>query len=425
MKIRTEEIIGGLVNASLVSYALILNPTIVSGGIDPNLFGALMTTTILVTIIFTIVNGLYANVPFVQSVYMGENAFFAFVMVASLKIPYNDALGVVFWSGIIFFIITIIGLRKRFGQSIPRELSLTWGFAVAVFLLYLALSDAGIFLPSNTGLPTIPGDYKSPTVITFFILAAVIIFLYRYLPQALKGASLIVSIIIALILVPFIFNTSYPSFNFGIADPTNVILKVDFINSWKWAPFILIFLLVELVDVTGTLKALVTPFKLKNEEEVIEKVMRVEGVSTAVGALLGQPTVGTYIESAGAVTAGARTGIASIITGLIFIPVLFFAPFLSKLPFSILLWATSPALATVSGFILYKVVQEIDFKNEPASSILLLLTFPGIFSGNLLLAFAIPMASIFGYEYLVKKKLSLASLVVSIIGLIILGLYHY
>jgi Permeases len=145
MKIRTEEIIGGLVNASLVSYALILNPTIVSGGIDPNLFGALMTTTILVTIIFTIVNGLYANVPFVQSVYMGENAFFAFVMVASLKIPYNDALGVVFWSGIIFFIITIIGLRKRFGQSIPRELSLTWGFAVAVFLLYLALSDAGIF----------------------------------------------------------------------------------------------------------------------------------------------------------------------------------------------------------------------------------------------------------------------------------------
>jgi Permeases len=300
------------------------------------------------------------------------------------------------------------------------------------------------FLPSNTGLPTIPGDYKSPTVITFFILAAVIIFLYRYLPQALKGASLIVSIIIALILVPFIFNTSYPSFNFGIADPTNVILKVDFINSWKWAPFILIFLLVELVDVTGTLKALVTifllvelvdvtgtlkalvtPFKLKNEEEVIEKVMRVEGVSTAVGALLGQPTVGTYIESAGAVTAGARTGIASIITGLIFIPVLFFAPFLSKLPFSILLWATSPALATVSGFILYKVVQEIDFKNEPASSILLLLTFPGIFSGNLLLAFAIPMASIFGYEYLVKKKLSLASLVVSIIGLIILGLYHY
>jgi len=283
----------------------------------------------------------------------------------------------------------------------------------------------GFFLPSNTGLPTIPGDYKSPTVITFFILAAVIIFLYRYLPQALKGASLIVSIIIALILVPFIFNTSYPSFNFGIADPTNVILKVDFINSWKWAPFILIFLLVELVDVTGTLKALVTPFKLKNEEEVIEKVMRVEGVSTAVGALLGQPTVGTYIESAGAVTAGARTGIASIITGLIFIPVLFFAPFLSKLPFSILLWATSPALATVSGFILYKVVQEIDFKNEPASSILLLLTFPGIFSGNLLLAFAIPMASIFGYEYLVKKKLSLASLVVSIIGLIILGLYHY
>jgi len=129
------------------------------------------------------------------------------------------------------------------------------------------------------------------------------------------------------LIAPMISNTAYPILNFGIEDPSKVILILNFADALNYLHLILIFLLIELVDVTGTLKALVTPMKLDNEERVIEKVMHVEGVSTSVGALLGQPTVGTYIESAGAVSVGAKSGNASIVTAIAFLPVLFLTPF--------------------------------------------------------------------------------------------------
>lgn len=126
MNVAKEDVLGGLVNAALLMYALILSPTIIAGGVGAEFLGALMTTTIIVTILFTFANGVYANVPFAQSVYMGENAFFAFSMVGA-GIPFATALGIVFWAGILFFLISISGLRKRFGQSIPKNLSLGMG----------------------------------------------------------------------------------------------------------------------------------------------------------------------------------------------------------------------------------------------------------------------------------------------------------
>ncbi|VVB93821.1 Permease family protein [uncultured archaeon] len=425
MNISKQDVLGGLVNAALLMYALILSPTIIAGGVGVEFFGALMTTTIIVTIIFTLANGIYANVPFAQSVYMGENAFFAFSLVGA-GIPFATALGIVFWAGVLFLIISISGLRKRFGQAIPKNLSLIWGFAVAVFLLYLAFFDAGLFKANAvSGMPTLPADYKTLSVIAFFFLVILIAFLYKKLPEAIKGLAILASIILALIMAPAVFNISYPALNFGIEDPSKIVFILNFADAFNYIHLIIIFLLIELVDVTGTLKALVTPLRLENEEEVINKVMHVEGVSTAVGALIGQPTVGTYIESAGALAAGARTGMASIITAIVFIPLLFLTPFFSQLPFWLLTWATAPALAAVSGFILVKVLQEIDFKEDPGNVFLILSTFPGIFAGNLLMAFVLPMITLAGLDYFTEKKISSVNLIISLFGLVTLALYHY
>jgi len=422
------EILGGIVNAALISYALILNPAIVSNAGMP--FGALMTTTIIITIIFTFLVGIYAKVPFVQSVYMGENAFFAFVVVLTYNIHWTIALGIVFWSGVIFAIVTLSGLRKKLAVRIPKELSLAWGSAVSFFLLYLALANAGVFVKNpNPGLPTVPVSFISLPVLTFFLLTALIIILYNVLPQQIRGIGMLISIIIALIVGPYVYNISYPPLNLGFEDPSPIIGQIKFIvdpsQILSYISLIIIFFLVAFVDVTGTLKALVTPLKLQNEEDVIEKVMRVEGFSIIGGSYLGQPTVGTYIESGGAVAAGAKTGIASIITSIVLIPTIFLAPFFSKLPVPFLLWATAPALAAVSGFILIKVFSEIDFKSNPSATILVLMTLPGVLSGNLLLAFTLPMASIAAYEYFVKKKISIVSVIITLLGLLILGIYHY
>ncbi len=425
MKFSKEDIVGGLLNAALLLYALILSPSIIAQGVGQDYFGALMTTTIIVTIIFTFVNGIYANVPFAQSVYMGENAFFAFGLVGA-GIPFPTALGIVFWAGVLFLIISVSGLRKKFARAIPRNLSLVWGFAVAVFLLYLAFFDAGLFKASSVpGMPTLPANYNSLSVLSFFILAILVVFLYKKLPEAIKGVAMLVSIAMALIIAPVIFNTAYPAVNFGIEDPSKVIFILNFVEAFNYLHLILIFLLIELVDVTGTLKALLAPMKLDDEEKVIEKVMHVEGVSTSVGALFGQPTVGTYIESAGAVSVGARTGNASIVTAIAFFPVLFITPFFSKLPLELLLWATAPALAAVSGYILVKVLKEMDFHKEQGNAILLLLTFPGIFGGNLLIAFVLPLIAMAGYEYFTEKKARMSTMILSLIGLITLYLYHF
>lgn len=425
----STEILGGLVNAALISYAIILNPAIVSATGMP--LAALMTTTIIVTVIFTFLVGLYARVPFIQSVYMGENAFFAFVVVLAQRIPWEIALGIVLWSGVIFAIITFSGLRKRLAMHIPKELGLAWGATVSFFLLYLALANAGVFMKNPApGLPTIPANFiTNSAVATFFLLSILIILLYKILPVQIKGIGMLISIIVALALGPYVYGIQYPSFSLGYEDPSPIIGKVFdsniLINAWQHAALIIIFFLIAFVDVTGTLKALVTPLKLNNEEEVIEKVMRVEGFSIIGGSILGQPTVGTYIESGGALAAGARTGIASIITALVLIPTLFIVPFFSHLPPSFLLWATAPALAAVSGFILMKVFQEVDFKQYPQNALLILIGFPGVISGNLLLGFALPMASIAGFEYIVKRKLTVPSIIISLIGLLIIFLYHY
>ena len=425
MKFLKEDIVGGLLNAALLMYALILSPSIIAQGVGQDYFGALMTTTIIVTIIFTFANGIYAHVPFAQSVYMGENAFFAFGLVGA-GIPFPTALGIVFWAGVLFLIISVSGLRKKFGEAIPRNLSLVWGFAVAVFLLYLAFFDAGLFKASAVpGMPTLPANYNTLSVLSFFILGVLIILLYKKLPEAIKGVSMLASIALALLIAPMISNTAYPILNFGIEDPSKVILILNFADALNYLHLILIFLLIELVDVTGTLKALVTPMKLDNEERVIEKVMHVEGVSTSVGALLGQPTVGTYIESAGAVSVGAKSGNASIVTAIAFLPVLFLTPFFSKLPLQLLLWATAPALAAVSGFILVRVLKEIDFQKNPGNAFLLILTFPGIFGGNLLIAFVLPMIALAGYDYLTENKFNKPTIILSLIGLITLYLYHF
>ena len=424
MHISKEDMLGGLLNAALLMYAMILSPTIIAGGVGKEFFGALMTTTIIVTIIFTLANGIYAKVPFAQSVYMGENAFFAFSLVGA-GIPFATALGIVFWAGILFFFFSVSGLRARFGQAIPKNLSLIWGFAVAAFLLYLAFSDAGLIKGNTAGLPTVPANYRDPSVISFFILSIFMVVLYRKLPEAIKGITILVSIALALIIAPVIFKISYPAFNFGIDDPSKVIFILNFVDAWRYAHLILIFLLIELVDVTGTLKALLAPMNRDDEDKVIERVMHVEGLSTAVGAFFGQPTVGTYIESAGAVAVGARTGMASVVTAIVFIPVLFITPFFSQLPLQVLLWATAPALAAVAAFILMKVMQEIDFRAEPENAILLLFTFPGIFSGNLLIAFVLPMITLAGYQYFTEKKVGIPNLILSLIGLATLVLYHF
>lgn len=418
------EVLGGAINAALLAYALILSPTIVAASGMP--FGALMTTTIIVTILFTLANGIYGGVPFAQSVYMGENAFFAFALVKIGAIPWQVALGIVFWAGVLFFMITASGLRKRFATKIPRELALTWGFAVATFLLYLSASNAGLFAKNpSEGLPTVPGDYRKSGVIAFFLLIGIIAVLYRKLPTQVKSIGILISIVVALAVGPSIFGVQLPKAGFGIEDPTPIVFQLDPIEAWKYAHLIVIFLLIEFVDVTGTLKALVTPMRLSNEEQVIERVMRVEGVSTAVGALVGQPTVGTYIESGGAVAAGARTGIASIVTALLFIPVMFVTPFFKELPFWFLLWVTAPALAAVSCFILAKVLREVNLAENPAVSVLILLALVGVLAGNLLLAFVLPMVTMAGYQWAVKGKVDAGSLTISILGLIILGVYHY
>ncbi|HLB69554.1 MAG TPA: hypothetical protein VJJ51_00765 [Candidatus Methanoperedens sp.] len=121
---------------------------------------------------------------------------------------------------------------------------------------------------------------------------------------------------------------------------------------------------------------------------------------------------------------GARTGMASVITAAVFIPVLFITPFFGKLPFWLLLWATAPALAAVSGYILVKVLQEIDFR-IPGNVFLLILTLPGIFSGNLLIAFVLPMIALSGLEYLTEGKARASDLIISLIGLVTLALYHF
>ncbi|HOU54857.1 MAG TPA: NCS2 family permease [Myxococcota bacterium] len=327
-----REVIGGVTTFLTMVYIVVVNPAILESAGIPR--GASMTATVLTAAIGTLAMGIFANRPFAIAPYMGENAFVAFTVVKVLGFSWQTALAGVFLGGVLFTLLTLSGLRKAMAEAIPASLKAAFTAGIGLFLAFIGLHETGIVALGTLGAPVRLGDLSRPEVLvaigTFLAMGALQI---RRVPGALLwGILLGTGVAMALGVAPL------PDRVVGLPpSPAPILLQMDFRGALSvgFLNVLLVMFVMDFVDTLGTLLGVSDRAGLLDAQgnlPGIERPMLVDALSTVLAACLGTTTAGAYIESAAGVEAGARTGLASVVTGSLFLLALFLAPLFTAVP---------------------------------------------------------------------------------------------
>ena len=352
--VRTE-IIAGITTFMTMAYIIFVNPDILSTtGMDK---GAVMTATIVSAGLTTILMGLMTNYPFALASGMGLNAFFA--VVVAPQYGWQAALGAVFISGIVFIILSVTGAIGYIDAAVPTTLKRAVAAGIGLFIAYIGLQSGGIIV-SDEATQVALGDLTQPGPLLTLIGILIISVL---MARRVRGAILI-GILLTTVVSFFMGIKELPS---GIGDifglPASlapIALKLD-PKAILSVPFFVIFsfLFVDVFDTMGTLLGTGARAGFLDEKGRLPRVNRAmlaDAIGTVGGALLGTSTVTTYVESTAGVSEGGRTGLTSIVTGVLLLLTLFLAPLAGLIPSE----ATAPALVIV-GVLMVGGVMKIDF----------------------------------------------------------------
>lgn len=353
----SREIVGGITTFLAMSYILAVNPGILSGaGLE---WGALFTATAVSAAIATLVMAFCANLPVALAPGLGLNAFFTYTVVLGMGCTPAFALTAVLVEGILFILLSVFGIREAIIKSIPLNLRKTVAVGIGLFITLIGLANAGI-VANDTG--TLVGfvnfDLKHASAIVAMLGLAITIVLYTL---KVPGSILVGIIITTIIGIPF-GVTSIPKDFVPFSTPA-----APYLFKFEWGSILTIkffvvfftFLFTDLFDTIGTLLGVAEQANLKDKEGNIvnaKGALLSDAVGTVVGACLGTSTVTSFVESSSGVAAGARTGLASVVTALLFLVALFLSPLFALIPSA----ATAPALIFV-GFLMMRSVMGIDF----------------------------------------------------------------
>ncbi len=365
-----REVIGGLTTFLAMAYILIVNPLMLSldgiTGIPDEMRmdkGAVFVATALAAAVGSLFMGLIARYPIGLAPGMGLNAFFAFSVVLGMGIPWQTALTGVLFSGLIFIVLSLTGLRETIINAIPAQLKFAVGAGIGLFITFLGFQNANIIVADPNTLVTLGDLSKGPTLLAIFGLVITVIMMVRKINGAIFYGMItttIVGMIFGLINLPDKIVSSVPSVapTFGAAfeaifqDPTSLFTT-------QFLVIVITFLFVDFFDTAGTLVAVANQAGLMKDDKLPRagKALLADSMATVTGAVFGTSTTTSYIESTAGVAAGARTGFASIVTGVLFLLALFFSPLL----FVITSEVTAPALIIV-GVLMASSLGNIEWK---------------------------------------------------------------
>jgi len=359
------ECVAGLTTFLTMAYIIFANPSILSleGIPEEDLVGigrmdkdALIAVTCIVTAITTIIVGVVANAPIAMAPGMGLNAFFAY-LVASRQMDWQTALGVVFISGLLFLIVTLLGLRKRIVEAIPRSLVSAIAVGIGLFITFIGLKNLGIIVKD-------PITFVSAGPLTITVLIGLFGLLVMIFFEMKKISGGLVIGILASTTLAMVFDKEVEMPQQLISLHLNIqtiAFNLDILNALKWGFFGTIFTLtfIDMFDSVGTLVACCHQANMVDEQGKIkglDRLLGIDAAATVIGALLGTSTITAYIESAAGIEQGGRSGLTSIVTGVLFLIALLFVPIVAIVP----LYATAPALIMV-GLFMMKEIKKIDF----------------------------------------------------------------
>jgi AGZA family xanthine/uracil permease-like MFS transporter len=369
-----REAVAGLTTFVTMAYIIIVNPKILEAAGMP--FGPSMVATILTAFFGTITMGIYAKRPFAVAPYMGENAFIAFTVVKVLGHSWQTALGAVFIGGILFTLLTVFNIRDWLARSIPDNLKVGFAVGIGLFLTFIGLNEAGIVTLGVPGAPVHIGKLKDLSILLSIFGFLLIGF---FMIRKIRGA--IILGIITVTVIAFITGRAELPEKWISMPPSiePIFLKLDILGALKWSFFsvILTIFVMDFVDTMGTLIGVSYKAGLLDENgnlPEIKKPMMCDSLATIVGALLGTTTPGVFIESATGIEEGGRSGLTAVVTAILFLFALFFAPVFQAIPKC----AYGPALIIV-GMIMMSPITMIKFDDLteaiPVFSVIVLMSF--------------------------------------------------
>ena len=412
------EFVAGLTTFLTMAYIIAVNPAILSAtGMDKE---ALIAVTCIMSGAATLIVGFLANAPIAMAPGLGLNSIFAYLVVSE-KMDWPTALGVVFIAGLFFLILTVLGLRRRIVEAIPTSLIVAIGVGIGLFITFIGLRDLGLIVSDEKTLVT--AGPLTPTVLIGVLGLLVMV----YLEIRKVTGSLITGIVIATIVAVVLRKIELPGQYVSLSlDISPIAFKLDIIGALKWGFFgsIFTFMFIDMFDSIGTLAACCHKAEMADEQGKIkglDTLLGIDAAATMAGAVLGTSPTTAYIESAAGIEQGGRTGLASIVTGVLFMLALVFVPVVKIVP----KYATAPALIMV-GLFMMKEVKKINFMNLEEA-------FPAfIIMVMIALSYSISTGLAFGFISFVLIKIvsgkardvKLAMWLIAILSLLFLTLDH-
>lgn len=327
-----QEIIAGSTTFVTMAYIIIVNPKILEAAGMP--FGAAMVATIMSAFFGTLIMGVYAKRPFAVAPYMGENAFVAYTVVNVLHYSWQTALGAIFIGGVLFTLLTLFKIRGWLANAIPESLKIAFAAGIGLFLTFIGLNETGIVKIGVAGAPVHVGNFHETSV-----LLGIFAFLFIGILMIKKiNGAILIGIIFTTFLGFLLGVTKLPDEWVSMPpDISPVFLQLDIFGALSWGFFsvILVVFVMDFVDTMGTLLGLGYKAKMLDEKgnlPEIEKPMLADALATVFGALFGTTTSGAYIESATGIEAGGKSGLTAVVTAVLFLLALFFAPLFAVIP---------------------------------------------------------------------------------------------
>ena len=376
------EVMAGITTFMTMAYILAVNPNILSAsGMDR---GSVFTATALSAFIASCLMALLSNYPFVLAPGMGLNAYFTYTVVLGMGYSWQQALAAVFAEGIIFILLSLTNVREAIFNSIPMNLKHAVSVGIGLFIAFIGLQNAKIVVGNDSTLVSIfsfkssvaEGTFSSQGITVLLALIGILVTAIL-LAKDVKG-SILWGILITWVLgiicqlthlyVPNAdlgYYSLLPDFSSGISVPSMAptFMKMDFsiVFSLDFVVIMFAFLFVDMFDTLGTLICVASKADMLDKDGKLPNIkgaLLSDAVGTTVGAMCGTSTVTTFVESASGVAEGGRTGLTSIVAGILFALSLLLSPIFLAIPS----FATAPALIVV-GYLMLTSVTKIDFSD--------------------------------------------------------------
>jgi AGZA family xanthine/uracil permease-like MFS transporter len=360
------EILAGATTFITMAYIVFVNPSILREAGMP--VTAVVAATCLSAAAGSLLMGFLARYPIALAPGMGLNAYFTYVVVQGMGVPWQTALGAVFLSGVTFLLLTLAGVIRPVVSSIPRELYSAVAAGIGLFIALIGFRNSGIIV-SSPATTVAMGNLRNPNT----LLAIAGLLLIAALLAWRVRAAMLIGILGTTALGALFGLVQWQPQTYSLADISATAFQLDIRStlSLGFLEIVFVFFFVDVFDNVGTLVAVGQKAGLFDQSREIPRLNRIlvaDSTATITGALAGTSTVVSYIESAAGVVAGGRTGVTSIVTGLLFIAALFVAPLIGAIPAA----ATAPALIIV-GCLMMSHIGEIEW-SDPCISVAAFLT---------------------------------------------------